>query len=122
MEELFTPTLFAKNIDEWRNWLENNGSIQKEIYLIIYHKNSKVDSIHWNDAIEHALCFGWVDSHSKKRDPDSCYLRFSPRKKNSTWGKKNIERAEEMIDHGFMCDAGLTMITIAKDNGKWRKT
>ena len=59
------PTLYASSLDKWRDWLSKNCQSEKAIWLIVYHKKSKVPSVHWHDAIENALCFGWVDSKAQ---------------------------------------------------------
>ncbi|NVO19775.1 MAG: hypothetical protein HXX13_08745 [Bacteroidetes bacterium] len=111
--------LYASSIAEWRKWLAENGQTEKSAWLIIYHKTSKVHSVHWHDAIEHALCFGWVDSKAVKRDHESCYLKFTPRNPRSKWGIRNKERAAKMINEGFMTAPGKALIDIAIETGKW---
>ena len=69
----------AKTRKEWRKWLKQNSQSAKSVWLILYHKNSKVPGVNLNDATEEALCFGWIDSLAKKRDAESFYLTFSPR-------------------------------------------
>jgi uncharacterized protein YdeI (YjbR/CyaY-like superfamily) len=108
-----------RSVEEWRDWLHEFHDCGKSVWLIIYHKNSGVPSVRWNDAIEHALCYGWVDSKARKRDNESCYLRFTPRNPKSKWGKRNKERAQRMIDGGLMMEAGYELIRIAKSTGKW---
>ena len=115
------PTLYASSTEEWRKWLSGNCQIKKSIWLIVYHKSSKTASVHWHDAIENALCFGWVDSKAMKRDKESCYLKFTPRNPKSKWGKKNKERALRMAESGLMTQYGQALIDIAKGTGKWRK-
>ena len=112
-------TLYVKNTEEWRVWLNENCQTEKSIYLITYHKNSQTPSVHWHDAIENALCYGWVDSKANSRDKESCYLKFSPRNPKSKWGKRNIERANKMTQSGLMTDYGQALIDIAKSTGKW---
>jgi uncharacterized protein YdeI (YjbR/CyaY-like superfamily) len=115
------PSLHVSSVEEWRIWLSENGQTEKVIYLIVYHKNSKIPSISWHDSIEHALCYGWVDSKAKKRDSQSTYLKFTPRNPKSKWGKGNIERAKKMIDNGFMTYNGQKLIDLAKILGKWQE-
>jgi uncharacterized protein YdeI (YjbR/CyaY-like superfamily) len=111
---------YAISRAEWRKWLEENSQTEKSIWLILYHKKSKMESVNLNDATEEALCFGWIDSLCKKRDVESFYLTFSPRNpKKSKWSKPNKERAERMIENGLMTEHGLKLIDIAKANGKW---
>lgn len=112
----------AKDRNIWRKWLEKNASIETSVWLILYHKNSGVQSVNLIEATEEALCFGWIDSLCKSRDHQSYYLTFSPRKpKKSNWSQTNIERAERMIREGKMTEPGLKMIDIAKKSGKWTK-
>jgi len=112
-------TLCAKSTEEWRDWLNTYCQTGKSVYLIVYHKNSKTPSVHWYDAIENALCFGWVDSRAIKRDKESCYLKFTPRNPKSKWGKKNKERTIKMTEKGLMTQHGQALIDIAKNTGKW---
>jgi uncharacterized protein YdeI (YjbR/CyaY-like superfamily) len=120
-KEPVEPVFYAKDLAVWRSWLENNGETKKEIYLIIYNKKSNVECVGWHDAIENALCFGWVDSKAKKRDEKSCYLRFTPRNPKSNWGKRNIERANKLIKEGKMTKQGMDVIEYAKTKGKWKE-
>lgn len=113
------PTLFAASTSEWRAWLSKNSQKQKAIWLIVYHKNSKTPSVHWHDAIENALCYGWVDSKAQRRDEKSAYLKFTPRNPKSKWGNKNKERAMRLIAQGLMTEFGQKLIDIAKQTGKW---
>ena len=113
------PTLYASSLDEWRKWLNENCQKEKSIWLIVYHKTSKTPSVHWHDAIENALCYGWVDSRANSRDKESCYLKFTPRNPKSKWGKRNKERAIKMIEQGLMTEQGQKLIDIAKEKGKW---
>jgi uncharacterized protein YdeI (YjbR/CyaY-like superfamily) len=112
--------IYAKTRKQWRAWLIKNSEKEKSVWLILYHKKSKVKSINLIEATEEALCFGWIDSLCKSRDEESYYLTFSPRNpKKSNWSKPNIERAKRMIDEGLMTEHGLRMIELAKENGKW---
>mgnify|MGYP001042370418 CR=1 FL=1 len=114
--------IYARTRDDWRKWLIENSQTKKSVWLILYHKKSKVESINLNDATEEALCFGWIDSLCKKRDFESYYLTFSQRNvKKSNWSKPNIERAERMIEKGLMTEYGQLTIDIAKSKGKWNK-
>jgi uncharacterized protein YdeI (YjbR/CyaY-like superfamily) len=117
--EEIKQTLYVRSIEEWRKWLNENCQTGRIIWLIIYHKKSKTPCILWHDAIENALCFGWVDSMARKRDMESCYLKFTPRNPKSKWGKRNRERAEKMIQQGLMTKFGQNLINIAKSNNKW---
>jgi len=113
--------LYVSSTEDWRKWLNDNCQIEKSVWLIVYHKSSKTLSVHWHDAIENALCFGWVDSKAINRDKESCYLKFTPRNPKSKWGKKNKERAIRMTENGFMTQHGQALIDIAKSTEKWDK-
>jgi uncharacterized protein YdeI (YjbR/CyaY-like superfamily) len=111
--------IYAKTRMEWRKWLKQNNQSEKSVWLILYHKKSQVQCISTSDAMEEALCFGWIDSLAKKRDTESFYLTFTPRNPKSNWSKINKERAAEMIDKGLMTQYGQQLIDIAKNSGKW---
>jgi uncharacterized protein YdeI (YjbR/CyaY-like superfamily) len=109
----------AKTRADWRNWLLMNASQEKSVWLIIYHKKSSTPSIYYPDAIEEALCFGWIDSKSIKRDEESSYLFFTHRKPKGKWSSVNKERVERLIASGLMMPAGQAMIDLAKETGTW---
>jgi uncharacterized protein YdeI (YjbR/CyaY-like superfamily) len=107
------------NRGEWRRWLEENHSIQKEVWVIIYKKNSGKQGVQYQEAVEEAICFGWIDSKMQSIDASRFRQRFSPRKKNSIWSKNNKETAEKMMRKEKMAPAGFETIKEAKANGKW---
>ncbi len=111
--------IHAKSRQEWRNWLSQHAGTEKSVWLILFHKKSKTESVNQIEATEEALCFGWIDSLCKKRDSESYYLTFSPRKANSNWSKPNIQRAQRLISEGLMTERGLKLIEIAIKKGKW---
>ena len=99
--------LYVKNREEWRRWLEKNHEKETEIWLIHYRKFSKKTSIPYNDSVEEALCFGWIDSIEKGIDKERFAQRFSPRKAKSNWSPMNMERMRRLIKKGKMTPAGL---------------
>lgn len=103
----------------WRKWLAKNHTSASAVCLVVFHKKSKTPNITYSDAVEEALCFGWIDNKGMKRDDESMYLRFCPRKEKSSWSKLNRERAERMIKAGLMTAAGKAFIDEAKKSGKW---
>jgi uncharacterized protein YdeI (YjbR/CyaY-like superfamily) len=109
------------NSEEWRRWLEQNHDKEKEAWLIHYKKNSGKHTVSYLDALEEALCFGWIDGKLKGIDEDKFALRYSPRKDKSIWSKVNKEKAEKLIALGRMTAAGLKKIEEAKNNGFWDK-
>lgn len=114
-----TKAFHAATRQDWRNWFMKNGQTEKSVLLIIYHKSSKTPSIYYPEAVEEALCFGWIDSKSLKRDEESRYITFTPRKLNGKWSGVNKERVERLIADGLMMPAGQEMIDLAKTSGTW---
>lgn len=102
-----TKTLYIKNRTEWRTWLKKHHVSEPEIWLIYYKKHSDKPSLPYNDAVEEALCFGWIDSTVKGIDQETYAQRFSPRKSASQWSEMNKERVRRLIKQGKMTLAGL---------------
>jgi uncharacterized protein YdeI (YjbR/CyaY-like superfamily) len=100
-------TVYAKDRRQWRTWLEKNHGQCDEIWLVYYKKNSGKPRIPYEEAVEEALCFGWIDGKIKKID-EACFAqRFTPRRPRSSWNDTNIQRAERLIAEGKMTPAGL---------------
>jgi len=112
-------TLHATTRNEWRKWLDKNHQSEKSVWLIIYHKGSDIKSIYYDEAVEEAICFGWIDSIAHKRDEESKYQLFSQRKPKSNWSKANRERTEKMRTQGLMTPNGQKLIDLAKNTGTW---
>jgi uncharacterized protein YdeI (YjbR/CyaY-like superfamily) len=116
--ELRDPLNFT-SAREWRDWLALNHAGEKEAWLVIRKKESRRTGISYSQALEEALCYGWIDGKMKSIDGDTFVLRFSPRKPGSVWARTNKETAEKLIASGRMTDAGLAVIEKAKENGAW---
>ncbi|WCL81672.1 YdeI/OmpD-associated family protein [Saprospira sp. CCB-QB6] len=112
-------TFYPKSRSDWRKWLEENHDSQESVWLIFYKKKTGIDSISWTDAVEEALCFGWIDSKKQSIDAASYQQFFSRRKPNSTWSKVNKDKVIYLIAQNLMKEAGLACIEIAKQNGSW---
>ena len=113
--ETYYPTSRA----DWRKWLVNNHETKQSVWLLFYNKKSEKVSISWSDAVNEALCFGWIDSKKQTID-EFCYRQYySKRKPNSTWSKINKEKIEQLVKNGLMSKSGLKSIEIAKQNGFW---
>ena len=104
-------TLYVTDRKRWRRWLENHHNNEPEIWLVSYRKSSGQPSIPYGDAVEEALCFGWIDSIVKKLGEDSSAQRFSPRKRKSKWSEMNLERVRRLRDKGKMTPAGLAAVS-----------
>jgi uncharacterized protein YdeI (YjbR/CyaY-like superfamily) len=108
-----------KTRSSWRLWLEKNHAKSKALWLILYNANSSKASIRMEEAVEEALCFGWIDSKAVKRDDESRYQYFSPRKPKSNWSKVNRERVGKLEKAGLIAPAGQALIDLAKSSGTW---
>jgi uncharacterized protein YdeI (YjbR/CyaY-like superfamily) len=97
---------------------ENHQS-EKSVWFIIHHKDSDRKSVYYEEAVEEAICFGWIDSIAHKRDEESKHQFFAQRKPKSNWSKANRERAEKMMRQGLMTTAGQKLIDQAKKTGAW---
>ena len=105
-----SETLDVKTRSQFRKWLLNNHSKKKEIWLIQYKKTSGRPSMDYVEAVEEAICFGWIDSLEKSIDGDRYATRFTPRRLKSNWTQTNKERARRMIADGRMTDAGFAAL------------
>ncbi len=112
-------TFYAKTQKEWRKWLEKNHQSEKSVWLIIYKKESGKPSVYYTDAVDEAICFGWIDSKPNKRDDESYYQFFTKRNSKSNWSKVNKAKVAKLLDKGLIAPAGLEAIETAKQNGIW---
>lgn len=112
-------TIQAKSRQAWRKWLEKNHQSESSVWLIIYKKGSSLTSVYYPEAVEEALCFGWIDSKANKRDEQSYYQFFARRNPKSNWSKLNKTRVKKLIRENLMTAAGLKAIEIAKERGTW---
>ena len=103
-------TLVVKNREEWRNWLLKNHAKEKEIWFVHYRKNSGKWTISYDEALEEALCFGWIDSTVKKVDDEARAQRYTPRRIGSPISEMNKERVRRLIRQGKMTEVGLAKI------------
>ncbi len=113
------PTFYAKSAAAWREWLEANHITEKGVWLIIYKKRSDTPSVYYPEAVDEALCFGWVDSKPNKRDADSYFQYFSKRNPKSYWSGINKRKIEVLLREKRMAPAGLKMVEIARATGTW---
>ena len=105
-----SKTLYVTNRDDWRAWLEKNHKTEKEVWLIYYKKHTNHPRIPYDDAVEEALCFGWIDSTVQKIDDQRYAQKFTPRKSASKWSELNKRRVRKLLEEGKMTQAGLTKI------------
>ena len=119
MEINKVETYYPKTKQQWRNWLEQNHLKKNSVWLVQYNRKSNKPSIGWSDAVDEALCFGWIDSIRKKLDDESTIQFFSKRKDKSTWSKINKQKVEKFTELKLMAPAGLERINVAIQNGSW---
>ncbi|MBM3132531.1 MAG: hypothetical protein FJZ95_05800 [Chloroflexi bacterium] len=105
--------------DEFRAWLEGHHAAESELWLVRYKKHTGKPTIAYEEAVEEALCFGWIDGLVRRIDEERYAIRFSPRKPKSTWSQANKERVERMITEGRMTEAGLARVRDGKASGEW---
>ena len=110
---------YAKDRREWRNWLEKNSATSAGVWLVSYKQQTAQPSVAYSDAVEEALCFGWIDSRPNSLDEERYMRLFSPRKPKSPWSRLNKQRVEKLIEQGLMTAAGLKAIEGAKQDGSW---
>lgn len=103
----------------WRRWLETNHVSKQSVWLVLHNKKSESTSITWREAVDVALCFGWIDSKKISAGEGTSHQFFSKRKAKSTWSKINKEIIEQLIEKGLMKEEGFKSIEIAKQNGSW---
>lgn len=108
-----SKTLYVSNRDEWRAWLDDNYATETELWLVFYKKPSLNPNIPYDDAVEEALCFGWIDSIIQKIDEEKYARKFTPRVNNAKWSESNKKRIAKMIQKGRMTEAGLAKVTFS---------
>ena len=115
-----TPeTICPASREEWRQWLQEHHETSQSVWFVYYKKAAGKPSIPWSDAVDEALCFGWVDSIRKPLDAERFIQFFGKRKPKSTWSKINKEKVKRLIAEGKMMPAGYASIEVAKKNGSW---
>jgi uncharacterized protein YdeI (YjbR/CyaY-like superfamily) len=112
------PLRFSKRT-QWRSWLEEHHATATAAVLVIHRASHRAEGLALEEAVEEALCYGWIDSTLRSLD-ERCYLlRFTPRRRNSVWSIRNIHRVQRLVEEGKVAAAGLRTITEAKESGAW---
>jgi len=115
-----TQRLFIDR-NAWRRWLVKNHDKKKDIWLVYYKRGSGKTSVTYEEALEEALCYGWIDSVVRKIDDEKYMQKYTPRKENSIWSASNKARVERLILEGRMAGPGMKKIEAAKRYGSWHK-
>lgn len=113
------PILLFNNQAAWESWLQLHHADSQGVQLKISKKNSGITTVNYDQALESALCYGWIDSQITAFDSQYYLHKFSPRRPNSKWSKMNCEKAEALIAAGRMQPAGLRQVELAKADGRW---
>lgn len=113
--------LYFTSRKDWRAWLKKHHNTGKEVWLVYYKKHTGKPRIPYDDAVEEALCFGWIDGQIKRIDDEKYVQRYTPRRDRSVWSEYNIKRARKMIKEGKMRDAGLIKLKEVFKDKKSRK-
>jgi uncharacterized protein YdeI (YjbR/CyaY-like superfamily) len=116
-----TDTFFAPHRDAWREWLAAHHGSVSFVWLIIHKKHVAEPSVSYDEAVEEALCWGWIDGLTNRWDERSYAVRFTPRKPGSVWSESNVNRVGKMIAEGRMTPAGQALVDEAKRRGTWDK-
>lgn len=106
-----TATFFSTPA-EWRQWLEAHHKDTEFLWVGFYKKHTGIPSITWEESVDEALCYGWIDGIRKRNDDQAYRIRFTPRKKNSNWSAKNIKRIRELLEAGLVSPAGIAAYEI----------
>ncbi len=113
------PIIFFELPESWNHWLEKNHSKSSGIWLQFYKKASGKTSITYAQALDEALCYGWIDGQTKSLDAESYLQKFTPRRSKSIWSKRNIEHIARLEKEGRMRSAGIQQVQAAKSDGRW---
>jgi uncharacterized protein YdeI (YjbR/CyaY-like superfamily) len=113
------PVKLFKDKNDWAAWLDKNHSASSGLWLRIAKKAAKLKSVSYAEALEMALCYGWIDGQKRSYDGSSWLQKFTPRGARSIWSAINREKAGELIRSGHMKPAGLKAIERARENGQW---
>ena len=114
-------SLYVDNREDWRRWLKKNHKISREVWLIYYKKHSGKTRIPYDDAVEEALCFGWIDSIVRRIDDEKYAQKFTPRNDKSIWSESNKKRVEKLIKQEKMTKSGMIKVEYARNSGEWYK-
>ena len=114
------PSYQPETRAEWRKWLDTNHASSKGIWLVVIKKKADVAGITYEDAVEEALCFGWIDGGANAVDMQRYKLYMSPRKPGSIWSRLNKQRIDKLIKESRMTPAGLAKIEAARKDGSWK--
>lgn len=111
--------LLVQNAEQWREWLTENHASSPGVWLALHKKGGTVTEVTHASALDEALCFGWIDGQSKRRDAESVFQRWTPRGPKSSWSVRNTEHIARLEAEGKMAQAGWAAVEAAKADGRW---
>lgn len=114
-------TFYPETRKHWRKWLQKHHESANSVWVVFYKKSSGQPVVTWSEAVDEALCFGWIDSTRRPLDDKRFIQFFTKRKPTSVWSKINKEKVARLLSEGLMMPAGLASIKTAKQNGSWTK-
>ncbi|MFY1620349.1 YdeI/OmpD-associated family protein [Micromonospora sp. WMMD736] len=111
--------LIVADADALRVWLTANHTTSPGVWLALTKKGGTVTTLTWQQAVDEALCFGWIDGQARKRDEESSWIRYTPRRPRSIWSQRNVAHVERLEAQGRMTPAGRAVVEAAKADGRW---
>jgi uncharacterized protein YdeI (YjbR/CyaY-like superfamily) len=105
---------------EWQRWLQRQHNKSNGVWLRIFKKGSGKQTLNYDEALDEALCFGWIDGQMRSHDEESYIQRFTPRRSKSVWSKRNRDRIERLFNEGRMQPSGIAQVDAAKSDGRWQ--
>jgi uncharacterized protein YdeI (YjbR/CyaY-like superfamily) len=116
-----SKTLTFKKPKDFGEWLKENHATETELWIKIFKKSTKIESVTWDDVVIECLCWGWIDGIKKSIDDQAYLQRITPRKKGSNWSKRNTKHVERLIVEKRITEFGLVHVNAAKEGGRWEK-
>ena len=113
------PELLLPDAPAWRAWLAEHHTDPTGVWLVLHKKGGDVTTLTYVQAVEEALCFGWIDGQGRRRDDDASYQRWTPRRARSIWSARNVGHIARLEMEGRMTDAGRAEVERAKADGRW---
>ncbi|MEW2427616.1 YdeI/OmpD-associated family protein [Micromonospora sp. NPDC047644] len=111
--------LIVADADALRVWLSANHATSPGVWLALTRKGGTVTTVTWQQAVDEALCVGWIDGQGRKRDEESSWIRFTPRRPRSVWSQRNVANVARLEERGLMLAAGRAAVDAAKADGRW---
>lgn len=115
------PLVSFASAEEWNQWLAAHHAQSNGVWLRFFKKDSGEKTVTYAEALDEALCYGWIDGQVNKYDAQSYIQKFTPRRPKSIWSKRNTEKAERLIEEGRMQQAGMHQVELAKADGRWQQ-